>query len=400
LGIPDLSAASFLGETHAISELPFRAYQLIYSEYYRDPNLEEEVAINTTEQNTDPTLYDEMLLKLRHRSYEKDYFSSALPYPQRGQEVEIPIAGSFSPQYLQYTSVKDGEGQVPDQSGRVEMNLPNSQTELNDDSRSTPIRLENLVDPQQVDGVTTTVNDLRKSIKLQEWLEKNARAGYRYTEQILAHFGVRSSDARLQRPEYLGGGKQPVVISEVLSTFGNDTDPQGEMSGHGISVGKTNYFKRSFEEHGYIIGIMSVVPKPSYYQGLHRMWKRFDRFDYYWPEFAHLGEQAIKTEEIWCNTEGHDGDTFGYTSRYAEYRSAFDSIHGDFKSTLDFWHMARKFESSIPLVLNESTFKVRPEAFDRVWAVATEDNEDKMYLQVFNKVKALRKIPYFTDPKI
>ena len=210
--------------------LPFRAYLEIWNEYFRDQTLEPPVDVETAS--------DSDLGVLRDRCWEKDYFTSCLPWPQRGAEVDLPL--EFSPQYLSQSESPNATGVVSADGG--------SPSKL--ETPTDPIQVVNLVDPQT--GLSVTINDLRQSNALQRFLERNARGGYRYIEQILSHFGVRSSDSRQQRPEYLGGGRQPVIMSEVLNNTGETGGlSQGNMSGHGISVGTTNSFKRKFEEHGY-----------------------------------------------------------------------------------------------------------------------------------------------------
>ena len=200
----------------------------------------------------------------------------------------------------------------------------------------------------------STINELRQAFQIQKWLERNARGGTRYIEQILSHFGVKSSDARFQRPEYLGGGKTPVTVSEVLQMSSSDeTSPQGNMAGHGVSVGNSNQFSRYFEEHGMIIGIMSVLPRTAYMQGIPRFMTKTDRYDFFWPEFAHLGEQAVKSKELFWkpNDDAYNDSDFGYQPRYTEYRYIPDTVHGEFANTLKFWHMAREFSQSTPPTL-------------------------------------------------
>lgn len=253
----------------------------------------------------------------------------------------------------------------------------------------------------------STINELREAFQLQKWLERNMRNGSRYIESILAHFGVKSSDARLQRPEYLGGGKSPVVISEVLQTSGTTTQeidplynsPQGNMAGHAVSAGQTNYFKKFFEEHGFIIGIMSIMPRTSYQQGIPRIFNKFDKFDYFWPEFAHLGEQEVKNQELYFDTSAtqKNDDTFGYQSRYAEYRYIPSSVAGDFRDNLLFWHLGRKFEN-VPS-LGEAFITADPQnnGWERIFAV--QDAEvHKIWVQMIHKVKAVRPMPVFADP--
>lgn len=175
---------------------------------------------------------------------------------------------------------------------------------------------------------------------------KNARAGSRYVESILAHFGVTSSDARLQRPEFLGGGMSPMMISEVLQTSESQSTPLAEMGGHGLNLGRNHSFKRRFEEHGYIIGIVSVMPKTAYQQGIPRHFSKFDKFDFAYPEFAHLGEQVIKNKELLVTDDlNHNNGTFGYIPRYSEYRYIPNTVHGEMATSLNFWHMGRIFEN-------------------------------------------------------
>jgi hypothetical protein len=251
------------------------------------------------------------------------------------------------------------------------------------------------------EGTSVTINDLRRSIKLQEWLEKNARGGARYIEQIFSHFGVKSSDARLQRVEFLGGGKTPVVISEVLQTSATQAPeiaetPLASMAGHGISVGSTHEFTKFFEEHGIVMGIMSVMPKTAYQQGTPRMFTKFDKFDYYFPEFAHLGEQEIKNKEIYTTNDAtYNEGTFGYTPRYAEYKYRESRVCGDFRSNLNFWHLGRIFSSAPNL--NSAFVHPDPTTLNRIFAV-TDDNTQHLWCQVYHDIKAIRPMPKFGVP--
>jgi len=249
-------------------------------------------------------------------------------------------------------------------------------------------------------NVDANINDVRTAFQLQKWMERSARAGSRYVEQILAFFGVRSSDARLQRPEYLGGGRSPVVISEVLQTSHtiDDVSPQGNMAGHGISAAPQNGCKYKVEEHGYIIGIMSVMPRTAYQDGTPRHFFRNNRYDFYWPTFAHLGEQPVFNKEIYQNYlyDGDDPDnldTFGYQSRYCEYKYIPSSVHGDFRENLDIWHMGRKFNSRP--YLNKNFVTADPTK--RVFAV-TDLTQDELWVQCYNQVKAVRPMPRFGEP--
>ncbi|UPW40793.1 major capsid protein [Sigmofec virus UA08Rod_6926] len=409
LGVPDVTQLLKTNGLWRISQLPFRAYQTIYQSYYRDQNLTDEIdykdlpdTLDSQNSSHSGAIMD--VCVLRQRAWEKDYFTSALPDPQRGPEVLLPIQGEADIIYKQ----------APDQSNRIyavngvpvtnltqiktgNTNVPTTQDGM-------PIHWDNS-DDLKADlstATATTINDLRRAMKLQEWLEKNARSGARYVEQILAHFGVRSSDARLQRPEYLGGGVTKVQISDVVQTTqtsseaGNlEASPQGNLSGYGISVGKSNKFKRFFEEHGIVMGILSIRPRATYQQGLSRHLTKFDRFDYYFPEFAHLGEQEIKLRELYATGTASDETTFGYTPRYAEYKFIPSSVHGEFRSSLNFWHLGRIFKT--PPLLNNGFVTVSPSDLSRIFAV--EDSQDaKFYCQIYNKLIAKRPMPRFGTP--
>lgn len=380
LGLP-ISVPIFppAGNPFPISVLPHRAYLEIYNQYYRDQNLSSEVVYAKTGGLV--LDYAAVLNVLRKRAWEKDYFTSALPWAQRGGSVDIPLS--------------DDPAIVTTFNDTVSLGNPSAGNALFTGTQA--MSTAGSGNPLHVgpDGHGVNINDLRRSMRLQEWLEKNARGGARYVEQILSHFGVKSSDARLQRPEYLGGGKQPVVISEVLSTFQDATgEPQGNMAGHAVSVGNSNGFRKRFEEHGYVIGLMSVLPKTAYQQGVPRHFLRQDRFDYYWPEFANIGEQEIKVGELFHNPEAatpESSQVFGYQSRYSEYKFCASSVHGEFRDTLDFWHMGRKFVS-VPS-LNQSFVESDPTT--RIFAVTQNEH---MYCQLYNRVDAMRPMPYFGTP--
>lgn len=393
MGIP-IGAGTNPATFEPITALPFRAYQLIYQEYFRDQNLTDELGLSLAGGPITDPVEARKLLTLRTRAWEKDYFTSCLPWAQRGGEVAMPFTGDPTVNYkTPYSQVKSGAGNAPDGA------LASSGGQLVANSQQA--RIENI---ESIDMSSTgiAINDLRKSVRLQEWLEKNARGGARYVEQLLSHFGVHLGDYRAQRPIYLGGGINPVVISEVLSNFQFSGDaegqPQGHMAGHGIAVGNQHGFAQQFKEHGYVVGVMSVIPKTAYHQGLHRMWSKFDKFDYAWPEFANIGEQEVLNKEVlfnpWSDGAGKDL-TFGYQSRYAEYKYKNSTIHGEFATTLNHWHMGRALGPSRP-VLNESFVMSDPTT--RVFAV--ENDPTHLYAQVYHKVDALRPLPYFGTPRL
>lgn len=396
-GIPVLDPP-ILGTHKAIkiSALPFRAYQLIYNEYFRDQTLQDEVLFSLDSGNTND---EQTLLTLRKRCWEKDYYTSSLPFAQRGAEVRLPLTGNapiISTEGNAWNIVRNPDGSLATDTQYLKGAANTGY--LQEDGGQFPLRIDpNGTLEADLQNVTAaTIVELRRASRLQEWLEKNARAGYRYIEQIFSHFGVKSSDARLQRPEYLGGGKTPILISEVLQTSSTDsTSPQANMSGHGVSAGNTHQFKRNFEEHGFIIGIMSVLPKTTYQQGIPRQYVKFDKFDYFWPEFANIGEQPVFNSEVYHDYSSEfDYEEFGYQSRYCEYKYTPSSVHGDFRNTLLFWHMGRKFDSK-PM-LNSSFVEANPT--ERVFAV--EDNSHKLYVQLHHNIKAIRPLPYFSNPSL
>lgn len=393
MGIPNIGEE--LNDTNYISALPFRANALVWNEFFRDQNLDEKIVLPMTSgviaqsEQTDITT-------ILTRAWEKDYFTSALPESQRGGEATIPL-GTVDPVYKDQSELKGPFGSNP-VSGNISANQidPGLTLMQRDDvgSGATGIRVENL-EQMEVDPIT--INNLRKSVRLQAWLEKAARGGSRYIEFIKSMFGVTSSDARLQRPEYLGGGSQPVVISEVLSTAETAEAPQANMSGHGISVGKTNGFTRRFEEHGYVIGVMSVIPRTAYQQGIDRHFTKFDKFDYYWKDFAHLGEQEILNKEIYFNPHNteQNNQTWGYQQRYAEYKYQQSSVHGDFRTDLSYWQMGRIF----PNLPNLNAQFVKSDPTTRIFAVEAED-ADTLYCQIYNRISALRPMPYHSIPDL
>ena len=398
--------------------LPFRAYSLIWNEYFRNQNLQEKLAIGMDSGADNTTNY-----KLLRRNWEKDYFTSALPFVQRGEPVKIPIDGgsviingdgTLIPTESINVGTPAGErGLVTHSSGGSQQFLAvNDPTGVsNDDPAVINGRVAVNDIANHLDGdiisVDGTINDLRTAYRLQRWLENNARAGSRYIEQLLSHFGVKSSDARLQRPEYLGGYSAPVVISEVLQNSGVQIDgdgnpvgtPQANMAGKAMALDKSHRIKKFFEEHGFIIGLLSVMPRTSYQQGLPRQYQRANRYDYYWPEFANLGEQDIKNNEVYFNFATSHGDdtTFGYQQRFAEYRYIPSSVHGEFKSNLQFWHLGRIFGNAPALNAQfVSTEDVRSDVF----AVEDEEAADKLWIEVYNNIKAVRPMPKFAIPTL
>lgn len=394
----------------AVSALPFRAYQLIYNEYYRDQNLTDPISFSL-----DSVMPEDIyrLLSLRRRAWEKDYFTSALPWLQRGPEVTVPIGGSFGDVVLDTSNDANRQKFVTAAGGTNPLVGNNfligapliGQGELRFGQQSgqptvnTPVYLDpnGSLKVEVSDNGGISIQDLRTSNALQRWFERNARGGSRYIEQILAHFGVRSSDARLQRPQFLGGGKMPVAVSEVLQTSSTDTtSPQANMAGHGISAGVNNGFRHYFEEHGYVIGLMSIMPRTGYQQGVPRDFTKFDNMDFYFPEFAHLSEQEIKNQELYVSADQtYNEGTFGYTPRYAEYKYHESEAHGDFRGNMSFWHLNRIFTNRP----NLNTTFVECNPSNRVFATS-QTQDDKFWVQIYQDVKALRLMPKYGTPML
>lgn len=401
LGVPVIPEPLTNEDYIDISMLPYRAYAKIFDEYYRDQDL-----VQPLDLSDDSGIFTSIpdLPQLQNRAWEKDYFTSARPWAQKGDAVSLPIAGAgkvnveLDPELPGYdfprmvdqdgvaitnsTLVTGGAGQIAVDGDLLKTAWLDPQAGLK-------------VDMSKASFTAATINELRRAFQLQKWLERNARSGSRYTEVLRAHFGVKSSDARLQRPEYLGGGRQKVSISEVLQTSeSSENSPQGEMAGHGISIGSTNRFKAFFEEHGYVIGIMSVLPRTAYQQGIPKHLQKFDRFDYFWREFAHIGEQEIKMSELYIQrTNELNNKTFGYAPRYAEYKYLPSTVHGDMRSNLMSWHMGRIFTNE-PVLGKEF---VQSDPTRRIFNVE-EEGVDPLWCHIFNNVKAIRPMPVFGEP--
>ena len=387
MGVPPCNNPATSGAQH-VNALPFAAYQAIYNEYYRDENLVSEVDYKLNDGDQLVTNINDKLVKTRYRAWEHDYFTASLPFAQKGTAVDIPI-GQLEGDAPVRVSNKIVDSQISSTTGNVFAAADNGSSPVN------PNYL--FADLDGLDVEPTTINDLRRAFRLQEWLEKNARGGTRYIENILAHFGVRSSDKRLQRPEYITGIKTPVVISEVLNTSGTEGQlPQGNMAGHGVSVTTGKYGTYFCEEHGYIIGIMSVMPKTAYQQGIPKTYLKNDPLDFFWPSFAHIGEQPVTKNELFAYT-ANANNTFGYVPRYAEYKYMPSRVAGDFRTTLDYWHLGRIFANEPSL--NQTFIECTPDQVDRIFAVTDQpEGTDNLYCHILHKIRAVRPMPKFGTP--
>jgi len=389
MGLPPVPAG---GTNTDINALPFAAYQCIYNEYYRDQNLIAPVDYKLVDGDNSSNI--SALMQLRKRAWEHDYFTASLPFAQKGTAVDIPIGQIENDVAVKWDSTASAKEYVYGAltaGGAGTTGFTGSGSPQNYDGNS-----ELFAQTSGIDIQPGTINDLRRAMRLQEWLEKNARGGTRYVENILTHFGVKSSDARLQRPEYITGVKTPIVISEVLNTTGEaDGLPQGNMAGHGIGVTSGNYGKYFCEEHGYIIGVMSVMPKTAYQQGIPRTYLKKDSLDYFWPSFANIGEQAVQQQELYAYT-ANGTDTFGYVPRYAEYKYMPSRVAGEFRTSLDYWHLGRKFATSP--ALNQTFVECSPVDTKRIFAV--EEGADSLYCHVYNKIRALRPMPKYGTPTL
>ena len=401
--------------------LPFKAYQLIYNEWYRDQNLESPIEIHPEINGTqvlgavdDDSLMNQ-LMTIRYRAWKKDYFTSALPDPQRGPDVTLPIAGDIRISYDDEDGVKttyfrgDRNDAFSFQQGdAVTVNVDPSDSNIGF-PRSTHEPSFNIDNSEVLRGDFTearsaTINEVRRAFAVQRLYELAARVGGRYMENILGNFGVRAGDARLQRPEYIGGSVIPITVGDVLQTSSSTSNsPLGMPAGIAAGAGQVREFTKHFTEHGWIIGILSIMPEASYIQGIPRKFLKRDRFDFAWPLLANLGEQEIQNQELYFDFVGADDDNkagFGYTPRYAEYKFGLNSVHGDFRGSLANFHDARVFARRPSL--NNEFIKVKPDStntgLNRIFAV-TSNEYDHIWVNMFQNVKVLRKLPKYGTPQ-
>lgn len=387
-----------------INSLPFRAYNLIYNEWFRDENLIDSVYFDDGDGTDDISNF--VMLK---RCKRHDYFTSCLPWPQKGDSVDIPLSGN-APVIGSGNFVATGSARFMFDNNNTYASMPlgahtkvgtNIQNTVASSLPGTPTA----VPFSAISGLhadlssvsAATINSLRQAFQLQRMLERDARGGTRYTEILRSHFGVISPDSRLQRPEYIGGRSTPISINPVVQQSSTDsTSPQGNLAAFGVSGSNTKVMSKSFVEHGYIIGLVNVRAALTYQQGVDRMWSRRTRYDFYWPSLAHLGEQAVLNKEIYAQGTADDENVFGYQERYAEYRYGKNQITGKFRSSdpqsLDVWHLAQKFDSLptlSPSFINENV------PMDRVVAVPSEPD---ILFDSYINIRAARPMPLYGVP--
>lgn len=382
-----------------ISALPFRAYNLIYNEWYRDQDLEQEL-VYSTDSGPDNTTS----MQLMRGDWARDIFTTARPWPQKGLAVTVPVSSGDLSGVLPVTGRQNSSGyavptfSITGTTFQGKLGIPQNspagsnpgittlggigQSNLNWIDKTLHWKdpaLEVNLDGTSVHLGNVDINHLREAFALQRFEEHRAMYGSRYVE-YLRYLGIKASDARLQRPEYLGGGKQTIQFSEVLQTAEGE-NPVGTLRGHGISAMRSNRYRRFIEEHGYIMSLMLVRPKSIYMQGIPRTFLRRVKEDFWQKELEHIGQQEVYTQELYAGAE--KDKVFGYQNRYDDYRQHWSSVSGEFRSVLDYWHMARNFANEP--VLNADFISAAPT--ERIFAA---QQNDQLYCMANHSIQARR----------
>ena len=399
-----------------INALPIRAYVKIWNEWFRDQNVDNPAVVYTDDESrviqAFGTTKDQKLNQatrggnLLWVNKFHDRFTSALPSPQKGEPTLIPLSGNAPIQFYQDPSLKRnvGIGQVWMNHQEANIMVPVENTPMQvvggaskDNPNSSTVRSYYTgADLSSVTGAT--INNLRQAFAVQQFMEADARGGTRYREIIRNHFGVDIDDKTVQIPEYLGGQRYMINVSQVVQTSATDsTSPQGNAAAISVTPFKENSFTKSFQEHGYVIGVCCIRNDNTYQQGLDRMWSRSEKYDFYWPEFAHLGEQAILNKEIYLQGNADDEKAFGYQEAYSEYRMTANRVCGKFRSnaegTLDAWHYADNY-TTLP-TLSQDWMATDKSVIDRTIAV---QNQPQFIMDVLIENDAVRPMPIYGTP--
>lgn len=413
-GVPNLS----------VNALPFRAYALIINEWFRDQNLQDPLVVplddstvagvNTGTFVTDVAKGGKPFIAAKYH----DYFTSCLPSPQKGPDVLIPSAtsGEFPvvtrsqtidsslitvPLHVQHltTQANSNSPLLFSSTGSQISNQGVETTEVTGSNNGTPV-FNNLYAVSS-GGLGASINQLRLAFQIQKYYEQLARGGSRYTEVVRSFFGVVSPDARLQRPEYLGGNRVPINVNQIVQQSGTEANstPQGTVVGQSLTTDSHSDFTKSFTEHGYVIGLMVARYDHTYQQGLSRMWSRKDKFDFYWPVFANIGEQPVKNKEIYAQGNAKDDEVFGYQEAWADYRYKPNQVTGEMRSaytqSLDVWHLADDYDT-LPS-LSDSWIREDKANLDRVLAVASSVS-NQFFADIYVKNYVTRPMPMYSVP--
>lgn len=381
----------------SVSALPLRAYQLIWNTWYRDQNLQDSLTFDPGDTDDPKERYT-----LQRRGKRHDYFTACLPSPQKGDAVTLSFAENPIPVTPTGTDPTWIVGGISGQTLGVNTGGGTFAHWGSGGTTSTAAWDDPELEVDVSTAAAVTINTLRQSALFQQILERDARGGTRYTEMIRAHFGVTSPDQRLQRPEFLGGGTQRVIYNPVpqtsVSTGVDKDDQQGSLAAYGTSFGDQHRFAKSFTEHCIIIGLLSVRADLTYQQGVHRMWRRESRYDFYLPGLAHLGEQPVLNEEIWADGSATDQDVFGYQERWAELRYGQSQLTSLFRSanpgSLDSWHLSQDFTTRPNL---DSDFIEEDPPVDRMNAVSTEPH---FWFDCGISMRCARPMPVYSVPGI